>query len=385
MPHPRLLHVLTFALCTVLTGGAALAQTAACARYRAELSAIESGTARQISPAAERLRFEIGRITNYYRSIGCEGGGPLSVFGVSAPPECASIAQRIRTMEANYARAVAEGDPSAVDPQERRQQLLAAIQQTCAQQEARPSTPGNFLERLFGGFRRQPDEREDTRPDVQEQDAGRSLGGRRLVCVRTCDGFFFPLSTVPGGRERADDMCHALCPGAEAQAFSMPEGDQALDRAVSLTGKPYTQLPTAFKYTKSFDASCSCKREGDTWAVALQHAEEMLDRQRGDIVVTAQKADELSRPKQAQPSTRERDRKAAAKPANDAADAVDTGANAPTASRESSGIGPQSIESSRVVGRTEGPTREVIDSSGNKRSIRIIGPNVTPAPEARQP
>jgi len=362
-------------------GTSALAQSAACQRYRAELAALDRGGGRPSSAAAERQRVEISRMVNYYRSIGCERGAFL-FFG-APPAECGSIAQRIRMMEANYARLVADAEAGS-DTEFRRQQLIAAIQQTCAVAGDSRVDDRSVFERLFGSPRRREAEPEEEAPAGE-----RSLGGRRLVCVRTCDGFFFPISNLPNGRESADEMCQALCPGTEAVAFSMPSGDHALERAVSTSGKPYTQLPNAFKYTKSFDPSCACKKDGESWAEILRRAEQMLDKQRGDILVTAEKAEELSRPKPIPaPTARGKDKRSAAKKPDetseaDAQAAADAGAAAPTASRESSGIGPQSIESSRVLSRAEGAKRELTDNSGSKRTVRIVAPNIIPVPEMR--
>jgi hypothetical protein len=294
--------VLAFAALLV-AGEAALAQSATCQRYRAELASLDRGGGRQA--AADRQRVEIARLSGYYRSIGCERG-PFAMFGGSAPPECGSIAQRIQQLEANYA-AIANQPGDAGGTEVRRRELQAAIDQTCAvgQPEAGPR---GFFESLFGAPRgRVQEDPGALPPDIAEQPEGeRPLGGGRLVCVRSCDGFFFPLSTAPGGRQSADEMCLALCPGAEATAFSMSGSDDALSRAVSLHGKPYTSLPNAFRYQKAFDESCSCKKEGQNWAQILRQAEGMLDQKRGDILVTAQKSEELSRPKAAQPPPRAR-------------------------------------------------------------------------------
>ena len=185
------------------------------------------------------------------------------------------------------------------------------------------------------------------------------------MCVRSCDGFFFPLSHAPGGRSGADEMCQALCPGAETAAYSMPGGETTeLDRALSLKGKPYTRLVGAFKFQKAFDPSCFCKKDGQTWAQVLARAETMLGRRPGDIIVTAQKAEELSRPKIAMAARRGRDKK---KPADvESTGSVPIVAHAsaavPTASQASAGIGPKSIEGAKVLDRTDGPKRELTDT-----------------------
>jgi len=93
-------------------------------------------------------------------------------------------------------------------------------------------------------------------------------------------------------------MCQALCPGTEAQAYSMPYGDDALKHAATVKGsRAYASLANAFKFRKEFVPNCSCKPEGKSWAQSLVKAESMLVRHKGDIFVTPMQAEALSRPK----------------------------------------------------------------------------------------
>jgi len=383
MTRSRLLRSALVAAAVLTAGDAALAQSAECQRYRAELASLEGGANPQAAAQAERQRAEIGRLTTYYRSIGCERG-PLGFFSGPAPAECGPMIQRIRQMEAGYAQLAAQANGN-VDG--RRRQLQAAVDQACNPQQA--FSPRGFFENLFGV----PPQQQPQPGDPQAVPNGvtpdePALGGRRLVCVRTCDGFYFPLANAPGGRGSADEMCQALCPGAETAAFAMPGSDNGITRAVSLKGQPYMAMPTALKFQKAFDGNCSCKRDGESWSQVLRRAEGMLSQQRGDVIVTAQKAEELSRPKLAQaqiqpPAPKKPDPK---KPQSDAAEseaAADVGAAAPTASQESSGIGPRSIESGQVISRGEGPKRETVSGDGGKKAVRVIAPNIIPVPEQR--
>jgi hypothetical protein len=174
-------------------------------------------------------------------------------------------------------------------------------------------------------------------------------------------------------------MCQALCPGTETLAFAYPGGDEGITRAVSLSdNKPYTSLANAFKYRKSFDESCACKKPDESWAVVLRKAESMLEQRKGDLIVTAEKAEELSRPKAVQAA-----RKAADKKADDESkEAADNANAAPTASKESSGIGPQQIENTAVIGQDEGTKREVVTGNGQKKTVRVISPDQIPVPNA---
>ena len=254
-----------------LTGAAQAAwgQSASCQRYRAELAALERSGG---SPGvAQRQADEIARLAAYAQAIGCGRGG-ASFFG-GPPPECQAITERLRMMHANYARLAGEGSPS----RSARRRLRAAVSEACDPQ------------RSAAALKDAGDEPEATAP----------RGGGRLVCVRACDGYFFPLHNLPkDGRSSPDAMCRALCPAAETAAYRIPGGlDGDITDAVSLRGKPYARLANAFKYQKAVDQSCSCRQPGQSWTEALNKAERMIGRGRGDIIVTAQKAEELSRPK----------------------------------------------------------------------------------------
>ena len=49
-----------------------------------------------------------------------------------------------------------------------------------------------------------------------------------------------------------------------------------IDEAVSAKGEPYANLPNAHKFERTFDASCSCRTPGQSWAEALAHFDSTL-------------------------------------------------------------------------------------------------------------
>ena len=97
-------------------------------------------------------------------------------------------------------------------------------------------------------------------------------GTYRTLCVRTCDGYYFPISysTIPGKFAEDEALCRRMCPAAEVDLFSHRNPGEDVNRAVSLSGKPYTELPTAFSYRKQLNPACSCRAPGQSWADALQ-------------------------------------------------------------------------------------------------------------------
>jgi hypothetical protein len=162
--------------------------------------------------------------------------------------------------------------------------------------------------------------------------------------VRTCDGYYFPISysTVP--TRFADDQrtCQRVCPAAEAVLYSYRNPGEDIGQAVSVSGQPYTELPNAFHYRKDFSAACSCRRPGQSWADALKNADDSTTLESGDIVVTDQKSKALSQaPQQALPGK---------PPGKDGASQPDP--NAPPAAADASA--PDANAGPRTV-RTVGP------------------------------
>jgi hypothetical protein len=244
------------------SAGAVLAQTASCDRYRAELASLSraGATARAVEAASGRLQREISGLATYYRSIGCENGFFFR------PAECTPIAQRIRALQANQAAVVTQAgsDPGALE--QRRRQLRAAISKACDEDDLTTGPPSPA--------------------------ATPGQGGDRLVCVRTCDGYFFPLENKPAGTTTATELCKALCPNADVAVYHAPR-DGNIEDAVSENGKPYMQLANALRYQRSYDPACSCKKPEETWAQTLQKAERMIASRKGDVVVTERVADRI--------------------------------------------------------------------------------------------
>lgn len=83
----------------------------------------------------------------------------------------------------------------------------------------------------------------------------------RTICVRLCDGYYFPVSfsTLPNHFERDAEVCQSKC-AAPAELFYHQNPGAGVDQAVSAqSNQPYTQLKTAFRYRKEFVQGCSCK------------------------------------------------------------------------------------------------------------------------------
>lgn len=91
--------------------------------------------------------------------------------------------------------------------------------------------------------------------------AGAWSGNYRTLCVRTCDGFFFPVTfNASRARMKTDaNVCKALCPAAETRLYYHDAtGQEAEDAVAADDGTPITRLPNAFVYRTKVVSNCSC-------------------------------------------------------------------------------------------------------------------------------
>jgi len=82
----------------------------------------------------------------------------------------------------------------------------------------------------------------------------------RTVCVRSCDGFYFPISsaTSRNGFHKDANVCHSRC-GTTAELYYMPRRSNDISNARNLSGQTYDELENAFKYRKTLVNGCACR------------------------------------------------------------------------------------------------------------------------------
>ena len=287
--HAALVCATLVCTATLTVGGLEMraeAQAVDCGRLQQQITQGDRGGARN-AQTGRRQAAELARTQAYAHQLGCDG---FSFFG--ANPQCANVNARIAQMQANVAAFQAGGGS--------RGDLVARYNAYCRGGQPAPQQRG-FFESLFGGFQQQtapPPPPPSVAPDgeIGEDGSFHAHGGAQAVCVRTCDGGFFPLPI--SSRHSSDnltEMCQALCPGTETAVFTRnPDAD--IKTSMSLDGKPYMGLPNALLFQKTFSSTCSCRSPGKSWAETLANAEDVLDSTRkGDIMVTPEKSAELSR------------------------------------------------------------------------------------------
>jgi len=84
----------------------------------------------------------------------------------------------------------------------------------------------------------------------------------RTMCVRRCDGYYFPMSfsTLPSQFETDETQCHDKC-AAPTALFVYKNPGENVEDMVSLDGVPYTDIDNAWLYRKTFVEGCSCDPE----------------------------------------------------------------------------------------------------------------------------
>jgi Protein of unknown function (DUF2865) len=109
-------------------------------------------------------------------------------------------------------------------------------------------------------------------------------GGQVAFCVRTCDGFFFPVNT--SGSDRQDDQaCARMCPAAETKIYYGRVGEEMDQARARDGGRKYSALPAAFRHRNEVSSDCSCTSQGFGVANTLPAYRDALLRP-GDVVMT---------------------------------------------------------------------------------------------------
>lgn len=281
-------------------GGAPPSQNPVCVRLEGQLGLINRGgdptradQARRAEDAVNKQQTDLDRLVAQARRMGCESNGFFSLFS-SQPPQCTPLNAQIQDMRTNLSRMQAELQRQlGGDLENQRQAVIAALaQNNCGPQyQNAVNQQRGFFGGLFGG---------GSTTTITTPDG--TLGSNyRTLCVRTCDGYYFPISFSTNAARFAEDeaTCRRMCPAAEVQLYSHRNPGEDVTQAVSLSGRSYRELGAAFRYRQSFDPSCSCRKPGQSWADALANIKDNTV-ERGDIVVTEERAKAMAQPRDAQ-------------------------------------------------------------------------------------
>jgi hypothetical protein len=275
-----------------------------CVRLEGQLAILNRGGGdaartdqiRRYEDSVAKQQADLDRMLAQAKRRGCGGGGFFSLF-TGQSPECQPLNAQIQQMRDGLDRTMSDLERlksgNNYDQDGQRRQLIGQLaQNNCGPQyraAAAEAGPVGFLDSLFGGGH-----------IISPGGDGAPSGTFRTVCVRACDGYYFPISYSTVQSRFADDArtCQRECPATAVELYSYRNPGEDIGQAVSLSGQAYTALPTAFQYRKEYTPTCSCRRPGQSWADALKGADDASTLESGDIVVTDQNAKTLSQPPQ---------------------------------------------------------------------------------------
>lgn len=223
------------------------AKSAICYDLESRLGKLQNGGSgsqsrqfRRYDQAAKKMQSRLASAQKKARRAGCRTGG-IRLF---QKRECANAIGQIRKLQRDLRKAESQRSRYGRSPRNSRrqqQELVVALRRNrCGRQYERGAS-GKVLD----GFNQQ------------------RSNSYRTVCVRTCDGFFFPISTSTTSRNFGKDeaVCKGKFPGSDVSLFYHPRGsDNAMERARAVDGRTYTSMPYAFRYRETYDPSCKFDR-----------------------------------------------------------------------------------------------------------------------------
>lgn len=266
--------------------GIAEAQSSTCRGLERQLASVGSGgrggSARYRKAAKQQSR-QISKIRSKMSSYGCTA--KKRFFKREAHPQCRGLRSTLRKMKRNLSKLqnkASGGGSTRADKRLRRRIQRAMKRNRCGSGDTREASVkrSSILEQIFGQSARTKRKRQaeaDRRQlerDRRNQRKKRSRQSEtpterrlsnyntvRTVCVRKCDGYYFPVSfsTKKFLMDKDSDACANLCPGTEMELYYHKTSGQSTEQMIStIDGTPYTSLPNAFAYRERFDAGCTC-------------------------------------------------------------------------------------------------------------------------------
>lgn len=165
--------------------------------------------------------------------------------------------QRLANLEAQ--RQSAESAASSRDSSRVDELILALAKNNCGpqyQQEAQKRSTVGKLSTFWEDGEAVPDAGFGIDGDLPPP----SFATYRTICVRLCDGYYYPISfqAPQSSLQRDADVCKQQC-AAPAELFYYQNPGQEVPQAMSLRGTPYSKLTNAFAYREKFVEGCSCK------------------------------------------------------------------------------------------------------------------------------
>jgi len=275
-------------LALVLAGTGAAEASAVCARLKTQLENASAGSGasakyQRFARAAEEQAQQIDQVEADLTRFRCSSGSFVVVGGQNAK-SCAKLNAARTKMRANLGALERKRDAhasradktairriqAALDANEcngqRSSVRAAALKGKMAAVKAKSRQKSGVVAVLGNG-------KTNTRRDTLARQTGARIviepraargGNYRTLCVRTCDGFFFPVSSAaaPSDFGRDERTCQMMCPGTQtALYFHDALGQESEDMISARSRESYTDMPYAFAYRNAnapMSQACGC-------------------------------------------------------------------------------------------------------------------------------
>ena len=209
-----------------------------CVRLESQLTALTQGSAdpvraeqiKRTEDAIAKQQADLDRTVAQAHKAGCAGQGFFAFFSALSP-QCGPITSQIQQMRGNLDRMISDLEQlkngNTGQEGQRRALIGQLAQNNCGAQYTAAANswggPQGFFDALFGGG-----------TIVNPGGDGAPSGTYHTVCVRACDGYYFPISysTVPSRFSDDARACQRLCPAAEAELYSFRNPGEDMEQAV---------------------------------------------------------------------------------------------------------------------------------------------------------
>jgi hypothetical protein len=168
-----------------------------------------------------------------------------------------NMRQRLADLDRQRRQIMGEGDRRSLQDDIIRELARNGCGQQYVQEARKRDNASNPFAMLFGGG-----EDSEAPRGPANQFGNLPFATYRTLCVRLCDGYYFPVSfsTLPNHFQRDSDLCHQQC-AAPAELYYHQNPGGAVEQMVSASSQqPYTSLRSAFRYRKEYVPGCSCKQ-----------------------------------------------------------------------------------------------------------------------------
>lgn len=232
-----------------------------CVQLESQLQSLQSGQAdsqyQQVLGQYNQQQAAYDRLYNSAEQQGC-----IRLIQRRVPESCGPVLSQLDSAEAALNQ-LAGQLANAPDPNRRSADVNTVLRalgnNNCGQQYARYADrqQGSLLDRLFGLDR---GDSLITIPGPVPETTPTAVASYRTLCVRVCDGSYFPISFSTTEAQFGTDagVCQARCPGQQVELYVHRSTFETVEQAVSLTGSPYSLLENAFAFRETYNPECGC-------------------------------------------------------------------------------------------------------------------------------